>query len=133
MVNLIVEPEILRLVSREKVSNKRVVIHLMLRGYTEENKQILKKLSRAEPELRRCILETGEYEMDGDEVAEIHRHVAEREQRFPRGRRGHDLRITPNRAPNPSVRRLMITANSSRKPTKDWNQVVEMPDSTRPV
>jgi len=61
MVNLIVEPEILRLVSREKATNKPVMVHLMLRGYTEENKQLLKKLSRAGPELRRYVLETGEY------------------------------------------------------------------------
>jgi hypothetical protein len=62
MVNLIVEPEIMRLVSREIATNKPVVVHLMLRGYTEENKQLLKKLSRAGPELRRYVLETGEYE-----------------------------------------------------------------------
>ena len=51
----------------------------------------------------------------------------------PGARVGHDLRITPNLAPRPAVRRLMITANSSRKPTNDWNQVVETPDRIRPV
>ena len=62
MVNLIVDPEIMRLVSREVGSQRPVVIHLMLRGYTDENKQLLNKLSRAGPEFRRHIVETGEYE-----------------------------------------------------------------------
>ncbi|MFL6449170.1 MAG: hypothetical protein ACJ746_16010 [Bryobacteraceae bacterium] len=62
LVNLIAEDEIIRVVSREIGSGRPVVIHLMIRGYTEENKLLLKKLSSAGPDFRRCILETGEFE-----------------------------------------------------------------------
>ena len=62
LLELVPDPEIRSFHARELSSGRKVVMHLMVRGYTTENNRILYRILHLPAESRQRIVEVGEYE-----------------------------------------------------------------------